>query len=249
MPPDDEHLPEATPPAVSLPLESGGGGSEGYALELRAEVLRTISAANEWRRGESDRLEIGDATGEQSNDTVNGAETVRVGGDLSEKVHGSRTNVALSHDLEVRGKLTVNCHGETAIFGGGLVETHIGPELLLAGMSDDLIVGAGLRATLPADLWLCGLVGMEEKPVTNAADGAFIEISGLHVEREFVSGNHAAGAAVFSGAQYTTTATGFRPLMKVMLGIRNLTPGAGAGGGGSGGGPGAGLRCLAYPRI
>ena len=84
------------------------------------------------------------------------------------------------------------------------------------------------RVTVPADLWLSGLIGMEEKVGTAVADGALVELYGVAMEREYGPGVHNAGAAVFSGSVHATAAAGFRQLFRVQQGIRNLTPGGGA---------------------
>ena len=196
-----------------------------YALETRAEVLKMVSAQVAVRRGELDRLEIGSRA---SSDAVAGVEALRVRGDLHESTHSHQVQ-AERLQTRVDGKLTARIHSDTTLLGGAMAETHAGAVLVNAGMSDDLVAGGGLRATALADLWLAGLVGLEEKVGTAIADGALIEVFGTHFEREYGTGNHVAGFASFSGAVHTTTATGFRPLFKVASGVRNLTPGGAAG--------------------
>ena len=207
-----------------------------YGLELRAEVLSTVSGGDSRRRGESDVLRVG-WTPEESADTVRGAETVRIDGDLTETVEGQRPSALGAQGVEVRGGLDLRCHGEVHLVAGGMNEERIGAELLLAGMTDSMVAGAGLRTTAPIDLWLAGLIGIEEKLGTAQADGALVDIAGCMYEREFHAGHHAAVTATFCGAVFTTTASGFRPLMKALIGVRNLTPGGGGGGGGGGGSP------------
>ena len=207
-----------------------------YGLELRAEVLSTVSGGDSRRRGESDVLRIGWTT-EESVDTVRGAETVRIDGDLTETVEGQRPSALGAQGVEVRGGLDLRCHGEVHLVAGGVNEERIGAELLLAGMTDSMVAGAGLRTTAPVDLWLAGVIGIEEKLGTAQADGALVDIAGCMYEREFHAGHHAAVTATFCGAVFTTTASGFRPLMKALIGVRNLTPGGGGGGGGGGGSP------------
>ena len=196
-----------------------------YALETRAELLKLISAHVAVRRGELDRMEIGN---QASSDAVAGLEALNVRGDLHES---TRTHQVRAERLQTRieGKLSAHMHSDTTLLGGAMAETHAGAVLVTAGMSDDLVAGGGVRATALADLWLSGLIGMEEKIGTAIADGALIEAFGTHFEREYGSGNHVAGFASFSGTIHTTMATGFRPLFKVASGVRNLTAGGGAG--------------------
>ena len=80
-------------------------------------------------------------------------------------------------------------------------------------------------------MWVHGLVGMEERPGTCAADGILFEIAGTLYEREYGPSVHAALVARLQGTVVTTMKTGFRPLMKTALGVRNLIPGGGGGGG------------------
>ena len=196
-----------------------------YALETRAEVLKMVSAQVAVRHGELDRLEIGSRA---SSDAVAGVEALHVRGDLHESTHSHQVQ-AERLQTRVDGKLTARVYSDTTLLGGAMAETHAGAVLVTAGMSDDLVAGGGLRATALADLWLAGLVGLEEKVGTAIADGALIEAFGTHFEREYGTGNHVAGFASFSGTVHTTTATGFRPLFKVASGVRNLTPGGAAG--------------------
>ena len=115
-----------------------------------------------------------------------------------------------------------------------MAQTQIGAEFVATGMSDNMIVGGGARVTVGADLWLCALAGMEEKIGTAVFDGALVELFATAFEREYGPGLHAAGAVSFSGSVHATTAAGFRPLFKVMCGVRNQTPGGGGGGGAEG---------------
>ena len=96
-------------------------------------------------------------------------------------------------------------------------------------MSDDMAAGLGLRCTAPLDVWVHGLVGMEERPGTCAADGLLFELAGTLYEREYGPSAHAALVARHSGTVVTTMKTGFLPLMKTALGVRNLIPGGGGG--------------------
>ena len=100
----------------------------------------------------------------------------------------------------------------------------------MAGMSDSLVAGGGMRVSL-ADLSVAGLIGMEEKIGSALADGALVEAYATHFEREYGPGSHVAGFASFTGTVHLTSASGFRPLFKVASGVRNLTAGGGGGAG------------------
>ena len=200
------------------------GVEQHYALETRSEVLKLASAVAV-RRGASDRVEIGRAA---SSDAVAGLETQGVGGQL---VESARSRLTRAERLETRigGKLSSQGRSDTTLLGGAMAETYAGAMLVMAGMSDDLVAGGGARVSASGDLWLAGLVGFEERIGTVSADAALLEAYGTHFEREYGNGNHTAGFARFSGTVHTTVASGFRPLFKVMTGVRNLTPGSGSG--------------------
>lgn len=209
-------------------------GSEPITVEMRAEVIRTIAVRGERRRGCLDRLEVG---WNPASDVVDGDETIEIGGDAHEKAGGLRTLQAHDIDWTVNGKLSMHLHGGTTLLGGTLMETFTGMTTLLAGMSDDLVGGGGVRATGPADIWLAGLWGMEEKIGSATGDAMCIDMGKLVIEREYGPGIHSFGTAIFSGALYQTQASGFIQLYRTWTGIRNMVPGGG--GGGDGGGEGA----------
>lgn len=202
-----------------------------YALETRSDSLKLVAAAAV-RRGESDRVEIGRAV---SSDAVAGLETLDVGGQLVERAH-LRTTQAERLETQIDGKLSSQGRSDTTLLGGALTETYAGATLVLAGMSDDLVVGGGVRASA-CTLLLSGLSGGEERIGTTGADGALLEAYGTHFEREYGNGSHVAGFARFSGLVHATAAAGFRPLFKVARGVRNLTAGAGGGGADAPSGP------------
>ena len=202
--------------------------SEIFALETRAEELSYVSGDRRARRGESDRPEVGSGLAQ---DIVSGTEHTRVGGHLSEHTGGNLSAQVSRMETTVQGKLTLRLNSDTTLLGGAMTDVQTGAVFIGAGMSDDLIIGGGVRVTAPADLWLCGLIGMEEKLGSAYADGALVELYRLAFEREYGTGLHVAGAAVFSGTVHTTMATGFRQLFKVATGVRDLTPGGSAEGG------------------
>ena len=207
---------------------TNGTTGETFALETRAEELTYVSGARRVRRGESDRLEVGSGPAQ---DAVSGTEHTRIGGQLSEHTGGNLSTQVSRMETTVEGKLTLRLKSDTTLLGGAMTDVHTGGVFIGAGMSDDMIIGGGVRVTAPADLWLCGLIGMEEKLGSAYADGALVELYRLAFEREYATGVHVAGAAVFSGTVHATMATGFRQLFKVSRGVRDLTPGGNAEGG------------------
>ena len=209
-----------------MPDGNGTGFVEKDTLELRAERLEIRCAGTARRSGESDRIEIGETT---ALDMVAGAESLHVKGRYTERIGRSASTRAAHLKTTVNGRLKVSGRAETTFLGGAMADSQAGAVLVAAGMSDDLAVGGGARATAPVDIWLAGLIGMEEKVGTAAADGVLMECYRTLFEREYGSGTHVAGTAVFSGTQHVTVKTGFRPMMKVLRGIRNLTPGGGGG--------------------
>ena len=201
------------------------------ALEVRAERLRIVTRGWARRRGTSDRIEVGDAN---ASDVVVGAERTRIGGSLSEEVGGSSSTRASRLDTNVHGHLKVSCKSETTLLGGAMADTQLGGMFVGAGMSDDLIAGGGARVTAAVDVWLAGLIGMEEKVGTVLVDAAFLEMYHTLFEREHGVGKHIAMTATFNGMVHATMKAGFRPMMKVMRsGVRNLVRGGGGGGGGA----------------
>ena len=115
--------------------------------------------------------------------------------------------------------------------GGVMRDEWSGGTVITAAMSDDMAAGLGLRCTAPLDVWVHGLVGMEERPGTCAADGILFELAGTLYEREYGPSVHTGLVARLQGTVATTMKTGFRPLMKTAIGVRNLIPGGGGGGG------------------
>ena len=201
-------------------------GPERLVLETRSEALALVSSDAAVRRGESDRFEIG---GLASSDVVDGQEAQHTGGAHVESAH-AHTVRAARLETRVGGKMSLKARSDTTLLGGAMAETHAGPVLLMAGMSDSLVAGGGMRVSL-ADLSVAGLIGMEEKIGSALADGALVEAYATHFEREYGPGNHAAGFAAFTGTVHLTSASGFRPLFKVASGVRNLAAGGGGGAG------------------
>ena len=196
--------------------------------QRRAKHIVERSGGDRIRRGVADRLEVGS---EGLFERTEGARTLRVGGTLSDSTGGTRTTQARRVERTVRGRTRVEGRTDNIILGGGMSEVHAGAEVVLAGMSDDLVIGAGARVTALLDLWVAGLYGVEEKLATANADGAFVDTARTLFEREYGTGVHHAASASFSGTVYATQATGFRKYMKVASGVRNLSSGGGGGGG------------------
>ena len=208
---------------------TNGGPVETFAMETRAEKLSLMSRTKAARNGESDRLEVGRGGG---SDTVLGTESLRVGGNLTERGHDKAMQAELL-ETKVDGKMTLRAFSDTTMMAGAMTDVQTGAMLVLAGMSDDLCVGGGIRMSM-MDLWVCGLMGMEENPMSAHADAVFLEGYRTHFEREYGAGIHFIGSATFTGALHTTMATGFRALANVAMGVRNMTPGGGASDGGGG---------------
>ena len=152
---------------------------------------------------------------------------------LDEHTGHGLVHVADEVELNVGGPLHMHAHLEdNIIMAGVMTDEWKGGTFITAAMSDDMAAGLGLRCTAPLDVWVHGLVGMEERPGTCAAAGVLFELAGTLYEREYGPSAHAALVARHSGTVVTTMKTGFRPLMKTALGVRNLIPGGGGGGGG-----------------
>ena len=200
---------------------------DGYMLETRVESMNILSLGNAVRRGELDTVQIGKAKGIV--DIVSGTETATVGGKIREHNGHGLNYVASRVESTIGGRMSITSRFEDSIMlGGAMTDTWVGATMIGAGMSDDLCAGAGVRVTAPVDLWLNMLTGMEERPGTVAADGVFVEACGTLLEREYGPSVYAVGTGTWTGTTYLTTKSGFRPLMRVAMGVRNLVPGAGA---------------------
>ena len=224
----DSTEPEAPP--GDRPFTPSGGVEGAHALELRAESMLHYSERGAERTGELDRTEVG--LSDDNRDVVAGRDEVEIDGMLEEHTGHGLVHVADDVEINVGGPLRMHAHLEDNIIMGGVMRDEwSGGTFITAAMSDDMAAGLGIRCTAPLDLWVHGLVGMEERPGTCAADGVLFEIAGTLYEREYGPSAHVALVARHSGTVVTTMKTGFRPLMKTAIGVRNLIPG---GGGGSG---------------
>ena len=224
----DSTEPEQSP--GDRPFTPSEGVERAHALELRAESMLQYSERGAQRTGELDRTEVG--VSDDNRDVVAGRDQVEIDGMLEEHTGHGLVHVADDVEMNVGGPLRMHAHLEDNIIMAGVMRDEFaGGTFVTAAMSDDMAAGLGLRCTAPLDVWVHGLVGMEERPGTCAADGLLFEIAGTLYEREYGPSAHVALVARQQGTVVTTMKTGFRPLMKVALGVRNLIPGGGGGGG------------------
>ena len=233
-------LPVFVPPSVMDPVSNLDflPVDDAFALEMRSETIEQLVGGDALRRGESERIEAGRS---QTNaDVVAGRDRVRVQGTLHEHTGHGLAEVAAHLHTTVDGTLDVHAASEdTVLLAGHMRDLWDGGAAIVAAMTDDTVAGGGIRVTTPLDLWLHGLMGVEERIGTCTADAVLMEMSGTHYEREYGPGAHAAGLAVYTGSLYQSSRSTFRPLMRVSSGVRNLIAGGGGGGeGGDGGGDG-----------
>ena len=246
LPPPPAPLAHALAPAVPvtdpvsnldfLPVD------DAFALEFRSETIEQLVGGDALRRGVSERIEAGRS---QTNaDLVAGRDRVRVHATLHEHTGHGLAEVAAHLHTTVDGTLDVHAGSEdTVLLAGHMRELWDGGAAIVAAMTDDTVAGGGIRVTTPLDLWVHGLMGVEERIGTCTADAVLMESSATHYEREYGPGVHAAGLAVYTGSLYQSSRSSFRPLMRVSSGVRNLIAGGdggGAGDGGRGGGRGGG---------
>ena len=206
---------------------------DAFALEMRSETIEQLVGGDALRHGVSERIEAGRS---QTNaDLVAGRDRVRVQGTLHEhNGHGLAEQAAHLH-ITVDGTLDVHAATEdTVLLAGHMRDLWDGGTAIVAAMTDDLAAGGGIRVTTPLDLWMHGLMGMEERIGTCTADAVLLELGATHYEREYGPGVHAAGLAVYAGSLYQSSRSTFRPLMRVSSGVRNLIAGGDGGGAGDG---------------
>ena len=202
-----------------------------FALEMRSETIEQLVGGDALRRGASERIEAGRS---QANaDRVAGRDRVRVQSTLHEHTGHGRAELAAHLHATVDGALGVHAASEdTVLLAGHMRDLWDGGAAIVAAMSDDTVAGGGIRVTTPLDLWLHGLMGVEERIGTCTADAVLMELGATHYEREYGPGAHAAGLAAYTGSLYQSSRSTFRPLMRVSSGVRNLIAGGGGGGGG-----------------
>ena len=235
-------LPHAVAPSVTDPVSNLDflPVDDAFALEMRSATIEQLVGGDALRRGVSERIEAGRS---QTNaDLVAGRDRVRVQGTLHEHTGHGRAEQAAHLHTTVDGALDVHAASEdTVLLAGHMRELWDGGAAIVAAMTDDTVGGGGIRVTTPLDLWMHGLMGVEERIGTCTADAVLMESSATHYEREYGPGVHAAGLAVYTGSLYLSSRSSFRPLMRVSSGVRNLIDGGDGGGAahGAGGAPGA----------
>ena len=214
----------------STPFSDFAPLSDPIAMELRAESISQLIHGDALRCGEAECIEsAGSGTGA---DIVAGRDRVRVHGRLREHTGGELAAMVAHLDTSVGGSLEVHAgHDDTVALAGHMRESCHGGTAVVAAVADDLAAGGGVRVTMPLDLWVHGLMGVEERAGTCAADVVVVELAGTHYEREYNGGVHMARLARFAGAMHVTAKTGFFPLMEVSCGVRNLIAGSGEGDG------------------
>ena len=191
-------LPVFLPPSVTDPVSypdflpvDNAFALEAFALEMRAESIEQLVGGDALRRGVSERIETGRS---QTNaDLVAGRNRVRVHGPLHEHTgHGLAEQTAHLHTT-VDGTLDVHAGSEdTVLLAGHMRDLWDGGTAIVAAMTDDTAAGGGIRVTTPLDLWVHGLMGVEERIGTCTADAVLMESSATHYEREYGPGVHAA---------------------------------------------------------
>ena len=236
FPPADSS-PVFVPPSVTDPVSNLDflPVDDAFALEMRSETIEQLVGDDALRRGESERIEAGRS--KTNADLVAGRDRVRVQDTLHEHTGHARAEQAAHLHTTVEGVLDVHATSEdTVLLAGHMRELWDGGAAIVAAMTDDTVGGGGIRVTTPLDLWVHGLMGVEERIGTCTADAVLLELGATHYEREYGPGAHAAGLAVYAGSLYQSSRSTFRALMRVSSGVRNLI----AGGGGEGGGGDAG---------
>ena len=235
--PPADSLPVFVPPSVMDPVSNLDflRVDDAFALEFRCETIEQLAGGDALRRGESERIEAGRS--ETNVDLVAGRDRVRVQGTLHEHTGHARAELAAHLHTTVDGVLDVHAASEdTVLLAGHMSDRWDGGAAIVAAMTDDTVAGGGIRVTAPLDLWMHGLMGVEERIGTCSADAVLLEMSATHYEREYGPGAHAAGLAAYIGSLYLSNRSTFRPLMRVKSGVRNLIDGGGGGGGDAGAG-------------
>ena len=233
-------LPHVVPPAVTDPVSNLDflPVDDAFALEMRAQSIEQLAGGDALRRGVSERIEAGRS--KTNADLVAGRDRVRVHATLHEHTGHGRAEQAAHLHTTVERRLDVHAASEdTVLLAGHMRDLWDGGAAIVAAMTDDTVAGGGIRVTTPFDLWLHGLMGVEERIGTCVADAVLMELGGTHYEREYGPGAHTAGLAAYAGSLYQSSRSTFRPLMRASSGVRNLIAGGGGGGGGGDAGTGS----------
>ena len=179
FPPPPDPLPHAVGSAVTvtdpvsnldfLPID------DAFALELRSETIEQLAGGDALRRGESERIEAGRS---QTNaDLVAGRDRVRVHATLHEHTGHGLAEVTAHLHITVDGTLDIHAGNEdTVLLAGHMSDLWDGGAAIVAAMTDDTVAGGGIRMTTPLDLWVHGLMGVEERIGTCTADAVLMEL-------------------------------------------------------------------------
>ena len=170
-----------------------GGEPHPVAFDPWSAPIEQLVGGDALRRGESERIEAGRS---QTNaDLVAGRDRVHVQGRLHEHTgHGFAEQAAHLHTT-VDGTLDVHAGSEdTVLLAGHMSDLRDGFAAIVAAMTDDTAAGGGIRVTVPLDLWVHGLTGVEERIGTCTADAVLMESSGTPYEREYGTRGACGGA-------------------------------------------------------
>ena len=142
------------------------------------------SGAMRCAAGVSERIEAGRS--QTNSDLVAGRDRVRVHATLHEHTGHGLAEVAAHLHTTVDGTLDVHAGNEdTVLLAGHMRDLWDGGTAIVAAMTDDTAAGGGIRVTTPLDLWVHGLMGVEERIGTCTADAVLTESSATHYEREY----------------------------------------------------------------
>ena len=194
-PPAAPPLPVFVPPSVTDPVSNLDflPVDDAFALEMRSETIEQLVGGDALRRGVSERIEAGRS--HTNADLVAGRDRVRVHGTLHEHTgHGFAEQAAHLHTT-VDGVLDVHAANEDAVLlAGHMRELWDGGTAIVAAMTDDTAAGGGIRVTASLDLWVHGLMGVEERIGTCTADAVLMEL-GRDALRARVRSRGACGGA------------------------------------------------------
>ena len=171
FPPADSS-PVFVPPSVTDPVSNLDflPVDDAFALEMRSETIEQLVGDDALRRGASERIEAGRS--KTNADLVAGRDRVRVQDTLHEHTGHARAEQAAHLHTTVEGVLDVHATSEdTVLLAGHMRELWDGGAAIVAAMTDDTVAGGGIRVTTPLDLWVHGLMGVEERIGTCTADG------------------------------------------------------------------------------
>ena len=149
---------------------------DAFALEMRSETIEQLVGGDALRRGVSERIEAGRS--HTNADLVAGRDRVRVHATLHEHTgHGLAEQWPRTCTPPSSGTLDVHAASEdTVLLAGHMSDLWDGGAAIVAAMTDDTVAGGGIRVTTPLDLWVHGLMGVEERIGTCTADAVLMEL-------------------------------------------------------------------------